>query len=172
MARKQVRRFVRPAPSTKIWVGVDIEQQSVPANSAVLISGVSAGIDALRPFTILRSHLQVHWQSDQAAVTEDPFGAVGVLVTTEQAVAAGVASLPDPITEPDADWFVFQPLTNQFLFLSSVGFDGNSGTQFTIDSKAMRRVGLNQQFPFICANANAGDGAVITIIGRQLLQLH
>jgi len=127
---------------------------------------------ALRPFTIIRSHLQFMFTTDQLAQTETPFGGIGQVVVTDQAQAIGVTAVPDPVTEPDADWFVYQPWMVDFHFATASGFNSSAGSQYTVDSKAMRKVGNNQTFITVGANSNTGDGAIVTGFGRQLIKLH
>jgi len=168
-------RFVRPAPKTKVWIGGGVGQTTIVATTVQLIQSLSAGALLLRPFTILRSRLLINFESDQAAVTERAFGTFGSIVVSDQAVAAGAASIPDPGTiagDPDADWFVSQAVQATFGFLSSVGFHPQSaGPGYVIDSKAMRKVGPNQDIAgMFSSESNAG--ALLTIQGRLLIQLH
>ena len=58
-----------------------------------------------------------------------------------------------------------------FIFLSSVGFEGNIQTQYVIDSKAMRKVGSDDDLALVAAQETA-SGAVLVTNGRQLIQLH
>ena len=154
------------------WLGLFLANLVIPADSAVLIGILNAAALAIRPFIVVRFRADVLWSSDQAAVTEDPRGAVGATVVSEEASNAGVVSIPDPVTQSDADWFYHQGLANRFSFLSSVGFDGNVGEHYRADSKAMRKVGSNDDVVFIASNINASHGANITIMGRMLVKLH
>ena len=73
-------------------------------------------------------------------------GAFGIGYATTAAMTAGIASLPTPITEEDADSWVF----HQYIHcLSPHTIDGTASTdtplvptafRFSIDSKAMRKV--------------------------------
>ena len=95
MARRR-RSFVRPAPRTKIWIGNGVNSTVLSASTVTLVGTLSAGALILRPFTILRSHLEVLYSSDQIGASEIPFGTLGEIVVTEAAAAAGIASIPDP----------------------------------------------------------------------------
>ena len=128
----------------------------------------------LRPFTILRTHLFCRYTSDQAAVTESPFGSYGMIVVTANAVSIGVTAMPDPSGisgEPDAGWFVWQAMSTEFVFSSAVGIDANAGSSYEIDSKAMRKVGPNDDVATIFSQENA-VGSQLKDNGRMLIQLH
>ena len=173
MALRRTRaRFVRPPARTSIWLGFNLGPIVVPANSAILAGSLDAAALALRPFTIIRTHLVIRWVTDQAAVAEFPHGAFGSMVVTDQATAIGVTAVPDPISDPDADWYFYHGLTVEMIFLSSVGFESDAGHTYLIDSKAMRKVGPNQDIVDVVSNQHATHGAVLTVQGRQLIKLH
>ena len=173
MARRVARgRFVRPAPRTKIWIGQGlVGSTAIPANSNVLLATLSVGALALRPFTILRTRLLISWATDQVAAVERPHGIFAQKVVTDQAVAIGVTALPIPFTNADADWFTYQPMVLDFVFGTAVGFTPGD-SQYMVDSKAMRKVGPNEDEVTVITNMDAADGAEITFIGRQLIMLH
>ena len=154
------------------WIGVALGPLTIPVVSAVLMGSLNAGALALWPFTVVRSRWQVLWASD-ALVTEDPFGAVGQIVISEEVSAAGVASIPDPISNSDGDWQVYQPLIHLSKLVGvAADYSSPAGTQYTVDSKAMRKVGPNKDLVIVVANANAADGADIHVVGRTLVKLH
>ena len=169
MARRN-QRFVRPAPRTMIWIGAGLTRTAVAASSAVLLGVLNAAALALAPFTIMRSRLTLHYETDQTAATERPQGAFGIVVVKEQATTAGIASLPTPVTEPNAEWFVYQGMIAPFIFGDATGFSP-VGTQYEIDSKAARKVGVNEQIAVIAENRVA-VGSDVTMEGRFLLKLH
>ncbi len=164
------RGFVRPPARTMVWFGTNHQPTLLAANTVGLLTTLNAVALALRPFTIVRSHFQVNWFSDQSAASEIPNGAIGRMIANDQAVAAGVVSLPDPMTEFDAPWYMWQAMSTRFVFASGVGFE-TSGNQYQIDSKAMRKVGLNEDVVMVATNAHAAHGANIGVIGRYLVKL-
>jgi len=163
---------VRPAPKTKQWIGVNIVANNIAASTNVLIGVLSAGALLLRPFTILRSRFVIEWASDQVVASEFPSGALGFTIVSDEALAAGIASIPKPMANADSDWFVHQGMITSFAFGSGVGFVGSTfGREYTIDSKAMRKVGPNDSLAGVVENLTA-FGADITAVGRMLIQLH
>ncbi len=175
MARRAARgRFVRPAPRTKMWIGGGVGSVTLPSASDILVSSLSAGALALRPFTILRTHQLVHYFSDQFAASETVFGTFGHLVVTEQAAAIGITAIPDPSGisgDPEADWFVWQAMSDRVIRQTDVGFQSIVGVQYSIDSKAMRKVGPDDQVVTVFSQ-EASFGATMITNGRTLIQLH
>ena len=175
MARRfRSRSFVRPAPRTKIWLGAGIGETTLAAGATSLIGVLNATGLALRPFTILRTRLLISYMSDQDSVSERPFGSYGEIVVTDAATAVGVTAVPNPSSitgDPDADWYVYQPVRTIVANASSVGFDLGGDQQYTIDSKAMRKVGPNDDIAIVVDEESA-VGSRIVVLGRQLVQLH
>jgi len=177
MARRR-SRFVRPAPRTKMWIGSGVGDTSLPASSKILVSTLSAGALLLRPFTILRTHKLLVYRSDQAVATEFQTGSYGQIVVTEAAAAIGVTAVPDPSGisgDPEADWFVWQAVVNNFFIdvngTDGIGVDGSLGNQYVIDSKAMRKVGPDDNLISVFAQESA-VGSIMSTNGRMLIQLH
>ena len=176
MARRHTR-FVRPPARTKMWIGAGVGSTTMVGSSVQLISSLSAGALLLRPFTILRTHVLIGYMTDQEAADELPTGAYGSIVVTEAAVAVGVTAVPDPSGisgDPEASWFVWQAL----LARSVLGAGGSApwgngfeGVQYEIDSKAMRKVGPDDNIVTIGSTETA-NGAFLVDQGRRLIQLH
>ena len=174
MARRHATRFIRPVPRTKMWIGSGVGVTMLTASTKHLVSTLSAGALLLRPFTILRTHMQLLFESDQSTVGELPFGAYAKIIVTDTAAAIGVTAVPDPSLisgDPEAGWFISQPLICRTFGIVTAGFDGNSGHQYTIDSKSMRKVGPDDNIVGM-ATLDSAVGANLTTIGRMLIQLH
>ncbi len=78
--------------------------------------------------------------TDQLAASERVIGAFGLCVVSQEAAAAGAASIPGPFTEAESDlWFVHQYLYSSMVFGDATGFR-KLDQQYEIDSKAMRKV--------------------------------
>ena len=170
MARRR-SRFIRPPVKTKIWIGAGVGPLTVIASTARTLSNLNANALLLRPFTILRTRLVLGIQTDQESAAEDWSGDFGLIVVSEPASSIGVTAIPTPLSETNADWFVHQPLMFSFAFITGAGFDGQKMTQYIVDSKAMRKVGPNDQVVGLVEPRSA-TGAIITMEGRMLVQLH
>ncbi len=175
MARRFSRnRAIRPPARSTLWVGGRIAQTAVGASSvATLLGTLNAAALLLRPFTIVRTRLVVSVISDQTAASEFVEGAMGWQVVTETAAAAGIASLPSPLTEVDADFHVYMPFMNSIVNLTSVGaFERTGeGAFWTVDSKSMRKVGSDDDVAVTVEGASS-NGFSIAIEGRFLVKLH
>ncbi len=58
-----------------------------------------------------------------------------------------------------------------FAFASGVGFEGDAGARYCIDSKSMRKVGPDDNLVGVFSQENA-VGSTIAFMGRRLIQLH
>ncbi len=174
MARRITRMIRGRAVEVRqnVWLGTQITQTAIGANTVILAATLNAAALALRPFTIIRSHLLIAWASDQEAADEDALGVYAETIVSEQASAAGVASIPDPGSDADASWYVFQPMHQQFRFSSAAGFESVVGRQYIVDSKAMRKVGNNDDSVAVVSNNDATHGATIAMVGRFMIKLH
>ncbi len=146
---------------------------SLNSSGVVLISQLNAGALALRPFTIIRSRGWLKVISDQTANTENQFMVYSHIVVKETAVDAGIASLPTPITEGNADFHVYEMLTSGIKVVSAAStFEG--GFQRGYDSKAMRKVDIDEDIAIIGEAPASGisEGFTISDGGRVLIKLH
>jgi len=142
------------------------------ANSAVLFNGFSAGALALRPFTIVRTHLSHFVRSDQAAAGESYQSAIGFAVVSDQALAIGVTAVPTPFTDLGSDlWFLWHGISGRFEFKSAVGIH-QTGELIEVDSKAMRKVEDGQDLAAVIENSSLSGGTNTVKYGRLLIKLH
>ena len=120
------------------WFQFQPTQFTMTAAGGTVVFSLNAAALALRPFTVVRSHFIIMVRSDQSTNPEVQVGAYGIVVVSDEAVAAGVNSVPIPFANAASDlWFLHE------FYL------GNSSdvTDKTIpavvqrtDSKAMRKV--------------------------------
>ena len=142
---------------------------TIPAVSAVLVSQFNAAALALRPFTIIRVRGVILVCNDQVAASEEPQMIVTAGVFSDTAVALGITALPDAVSSPDGNWYLYEDVP--FGFLNDV--DGNiSWRSYVFDSKAMRKVGTDEDSAVVVSNRSAADGGQIIMSGRILLKLH
>ena len=109
------------------------------------------GID----LTILRVVGGIAVASDQSAGVESQLGAFGMIVVTDRAFAAGIASIPGPITDGDQDgWFVYQSFARDGSLIN----EGLASTWWPIDSKAKRII--------------TGEGITVAIVVENIHATH
>jgi len=178
MARRGRSRFVRPAARTKIWIGNGVGTTSIAGNAKVLVGVLAAGALLLRPFTILRTHMDLVMLSDQVLASESNSGSYGQIIVTDTATGIGATAVPDPSGtdgDPEADWYVWQALFNEFVIdingTDGIGMLGDNGHHYAIDSKAMRKVGPDDDVALVVSNTTATGFNLVTN-GRMLIQLH
>ena len=130
----------------------DAALTTLSASSAVLDSTLVPGLSE----TIVRTRGYIAVKSDQVAASENFTGAVGFLVASDQAVAAGVASLPTPYTDQDSDlYFVHQYFTGGLRFSDVTGMGDRPWSIFEFDSKAMRKLDVGQTLCIVIENGSA-----------------
>ncbi len=138
------------------------------AATAVLDSSLTQ----TEPMTMVRTRGSICVLSDQTAQSERPFGAYGIAVVSDQASAAGVASLPTPMADAVSDlWFVhgffYAPMNTGTGSPVEVN---NVSQTFEFDSKAMRRLSSDQTMVVVVENASASHGLFFAINFRMLLK--
>ena len=167
MARKHFIRG-RAVRRKMLWLFLDQNTTQLTGVSSALIASLNAAALALRPFTIVRTHITFFQESDQAAAIEQQFSAFGMTIVSDQAVAAGVASIPTPGTDQASDWFIHSWQMTEAQTLTD---RTTPSVQFQIDSKAMRKVDSGQDLAIMMENVVAA-GVRLTAAGRILVKLH
>ena len=166
------RHVTRSAKRLTTWAGLTPTGFSQSATGGTIVFSLSAAGLALRPFTVVRSHLEFSFASDQNAAPEDQIGAYGIAVVFDEASAIGVTAVPTPITDIESDlWMVHQIYMSQ-IFIASGTSVGNVGTRYTTDSKAMRKVGNGSDVIVVAEFSGQGSGYDAFLGGRLLLKLH
>ena len=164
MARTQRRSFTpRAKRSSSTWGRLtSIAPITVAPATKAIIATVNLNNPGISE-TVRRTRGIVLVHSDQSTLTEHPQGALGFVVVSDLAIAAGAASIPGPVTDSSDDgWFVWQPL------LSVVSSGEAFAHLFEFDSKAMRRVEDGFGVAVMVENASADDPFILTF-GFSLL---
>ena len=133
-------------------------------------SFTQAQIQALGPFTVVRTRGQIWTRSDQTAGSESAFGALGFMVVREQARAAGVGSVPTPLAEESDDgWFVHQFFPAGLQVADATGMVPHYVTHF--DSRAQRKVSPDDAIVVVLENGDATSGLAYVLKFRMLIKL-
>ena len=158
MAFRNSRVITRSKPRVSQWTA------TVPQTAVTVLAAATAIIDSTfvtdvnNPETLIRVRGNLMVQTDQNGASETPFGAIGMAVVSNEAVAAGVAAILTPYAEGDSDyWFMHQYWAAPIRFGTAVGFQ-NVGVQYVIDSKAMRKVTPDQTIILVMENGSADSG--------------
>ncbi len=175
MARKS-GHFLRGGRMRResMWIGVsEARVTAAAANTATLVTSLSASALALRPFTIVRSLIFMAIRSDQAAATENFDVAYGEAVVSDQSTAIGVTAVPTPFTDLGSDlWYLHQIMSGHFTFITGAGVLNDDSLWTQIDSRAMRKVNDDQDVIGVLENSSLSAGSTTFLAGRQLIKLH
>ncbi len=166
MARRRFTTLQRKAPKRQgVWVGIDLATAGIGGNASVLLGSLNAAGLAQRPFTVVRSRMTLFHTSDQNAASEDHSGVLSLQVVTEAAAAVGIGSVPTPLTEFNADYFVYQPFLGVASVQAVAATGENGPINDLVDSKAMRKVGIDDDIAIVIQTASGSQGTDIAVIG-------
>ncbi len=162
------RHVVRTRSSRKsLWLEFKHIGATLASATSTLVFSLNATALALRPFTVVRSHFSFYITSDQTAATEIQALMWGAAVVSDQAVAAGVGSVPTPNMELGSSlWFAHKTMYNDAVSAVDLTVPGK---YFELDSKAMRKVELGSDIVIVVENPLA-TGVVIQQAGRILIK--
>ncbi len=172
MARRQFTRGPQRTPNRN-WAGVVATAgTTLGANNKVLVATftlANQGIDE----TILRTVGGISIASDQVAASESQFGALGVCVVSDQAIATGITAIPDPVTDVSDDlWMLYVSFAQEFrLGGTAASLTPNFATWYPFDSKAKRVVHSGYALAVVVANASASFGLKFAVNMRLLGQV-
>ena len=169
------RRFTGRGQRRKtLWLELAAQTTvaTVAANTISIHASYNAAALALRPFTVIRSVGALWVASDQEALTEAPFGAIGQVVVTDQAVTAGAASVPPPYTNSGSDWLFWLPFMGSTRVSTAVGFVAPDYVYYPYDQKGQRKVDLGQDVVHMIQNNAAAHGMRYVWSFRELIKLH
>ena len=152
----RARRSVRPGGT---WSRLTVGSFAVAGNTKVLAATFTHSNIGIGE-TVRRTRGIVGWRSDQVAADEDQIGALGLIIVSDLAVAAGVASIPGPDTDAQDDgWLMWQPLISSVQTQDLTGINFRAMDIFHYDSKAMRRMEEGFTGAIVVENGSA-NGAV------------
>jgi len=165
------RGVTRGARRETSWFDIPLVVAGLDGN-AVLAATLTVPEAAKRPFTIIRTHVQVMVHTDQQIASESWAAGFGLCVVSDQAAAIGVTAVPTPITDLDSDlWFMHQLQQGRFAFGTAASF-ANIGDNYDYDSKAMRKVNDAQDVAVVIEGNTVGNGMTYSIWGRLLIKEH
>ena len=151
--------------------GFSVDTLLAASATAVLTASLNAAALALRPFTVVRTHAFLLVRSDQSAATESWIGNYGMCVVSDQAIAAGVGSVPTPATEQSSDlWFLHHTVIGRSDLIGTEWVADNR--QVEIDSRAMRKVAEGSDIAIVLEAGIGGNGIRTSDTFRMLVKLH
>ncbi len=159
MATRQFRRggFRTSRRHQFEWWRAEFDETVIAAASTkALVVGIAAvtGLDV----TIERQYLSVLMTSASTADTNG-FLALGSVIVSSDAFAAGAASVPGPVTDKDSPWVLHQNVITQNEFSSGVGFEKTAMSMF--ESKARRRMTNNELLALVLETDALSDAVTV-----------
>ncbi len=171
-ARRSFRRFSQARTPNLEWSDMNDAQTSVVAGTKTLLFSLTPTVAV--DVTILRTRILMLIRSDQKVAPEDQKGALGMILVSNEAVAAGAASIPGPVSDASADWFLYQPFTQALQFTTAAGLTtaGTDGVQYDIDSKSKRILqGTDQSVAVMIEPHSDSEGFIVDLMGRILTRV-
>ncbi len=165
--------FQRREPSAKDWSGiVPTIYTVVAAGTKVLLGSFTlsnSGIDE----TILRTVGLISVKSDQVAGSESQIGSFGMIVVSTNALTAGAASIPGPVTDIGNDgWFLYRSFINDVVVFDGTGVQSSYDQKYEFNSKGKRIIQSGQAVAVMVENAHATTGLSIAVTIRMLSMRH
>ncbi len=148
------------------WLGPALQDfVNVAAGGATLLGNFSFE----DPATIMRTRGMISIVPQVFGADLVINGAFGIGVVSNEAVAAGVASIPEPFSDADwGGWFVWRSFTYRMEFADATALNFIPW-QLEIDSKAMRKVQTNDNMVLV-AESQVGAFAISSSL-RHLIKL-
>jgi len=129
---------------------------TIPAATKVLLTTVVLSNPGIGE-TVRRTRGRALVQSDQGAAQEGQLLALGLIVVSDLALAAGAASIPGPaIDASDDGWFLWEPLLNR-MSISTV----SEPRHVEFDSKGMRKIQEGFGIAVMVENSSPTFGAIV-----------
>jgi len=154
----------------------DYEWEGIGAGAAMFGSlqttaSVQELISIQIPATIMRIRGEfLAFLTTSAAANSVKAIGVGITLVSNEALAAGAASIPDPLSDLNADW-----MWHGFALLGRVSTTedesaGLTSVRLEIDTKAMRKVKPNTSLVFVVSPLNlSGTETARAVIGARVL---
>jgi len=172
MPRQRNIRKSAPRRLTQ-WLAFELVLDSLGgAGTSVLMATLNVAALAIRPFTIVRTRGVIFVGSDQSSASEDYAGVFSAQVVTEAATTVGITAVPTPLTDTNADFYVYEPFLGRASLQTVTATGENFGGSFHFDSKAMRKVDSDDDVAFVVQSTAASPGLDIRLVGRFLIKLH
>ena len=142
------------------WGGISIPQTVIPVETKVILGSfiLSTQFDE----TVVRVRGQLVCISDQIGTLEAASAAIGMIIVSEDAFAAGIGSVPGPVSDIGNDeWFMWQPLSSYFDLIA-----GGDPLFQTIDSKAKRIVREGSRVAVVAEGAASPEVTAMRFSGH------
>ncbi len=151
------RRDFRGARRQFQWVaGADQGYGAVATGGSTLLESFAPSDATLTKPTVVRVRGVVSVQPQAFSADVTIKGAWGIGVVSDSAFAIGITAVPKPFDDASwGGWLAWQGFHYVVEFIDGTGFVAPADREYTIDSKAMRKVG-DEETIVIVAQSQAG----------------
>ena len=166
MANRSVVRGSRAARRRTHWTASNTAVTLTATGSTLLITS-QTGHEG-ETLARVRGLLSVVLES-AAGIGDGFFGALGMAIVTSAAAAAGVASIPTPLTEQGWDGW----LLHRYFAVHRGLADGGASPhlQLELDSKAMRKTSEDEALVSVLEVAETGTAQCSVFLGQRVLSM-
>ena len=174
MARRTVGRAVVRAPKRPtFWEGATGEFSIATGTVSMAVIVSEATLENVPEPTLIRIHGEVFVNvTARTAANDVAVIAMGMILQSAAAIAAGVGSMPLPSSDIGSSWIWHRQVVMRSNIAPANGTDIGGNARILIDNKAMRKVNNNQGLVMIVQNV-AGIGTItasITLASRILFK--
>jgi len=170
-ARRRPSRFTpRTSTANLEWSSVSDARTTTAAASTKTLLFANTATVAL-DLTILRIRFILSVESDQVAASEDQIGALGAIVITEDAFAAGATAVPGPVSDPSADFMCFFSFIQRLNVGTAVGLEPQFNTSYNVDVKSRRIVEPDEVLAWVVESGSESEGFITSMQGRILTRI-
>ncbi len=152
----------------KEWGGTTFNEITITTTQGILTTFIEAG----SPSTILRVRGNIAVQTTPDAASDDDVLGLGLIIVSDASAAIGGSSVPGPIADPASPWIWHQYVP---FLASTTAIAGDAILQearVEIDSKAMRKLGINETAVLVGEMDTGSFAAVTATGGIRVLVLH
>ncbi len=174
MARRRV--FQRAAARRTTWEGATLADTVTSGASSFSTIVAEATLENVPNPTIvrIRGNILIRMAAQGAAATTGQLF-MGIRLATASAIAAGIGSIETPANDIGSDWLWWTVAgfhTGASAQIDNVAF-GATSRDVLVDSKAMRKVGVNMGLIFVMQHNAVVSTQTLSVIGgfRVLLKI-
>ena len=164
MPRPARRAFPPRTRTGTNWGRLIASAVVVPSASKVLIASVSLSNPGIGE-VVRRTRGVMSVLSGQGLVNNFQRGALGMIVVTDTALAAGASAIPGPGTDLNDDgWFLWVPFSQNIGATAAGNTSADQGNnRYDFDSKAMRKVEEGYSIAVMLESVMDGDDAQVAV---------
>ena len=141
---RKARQSLWIAPADQAFINVS-------AGASAIVGSFAPDDSNMMHPTVVRTRGEVTINPQTFGADLTLSGAFGVCIVSDEALAAGAASIPRPFDDAAwGGWYVWQSFAYRLEFNDATGLLLPAGVSYQVDSKAMRKVSANESVVLMC----------------------